>query len=94
MKLAGKVLYFFVNFLLIFLVNCNDCKFLKMDNCTSSNEKVAIIESCTNTQSSINVTFVVKQPMNNIDVSDRRMIFKCFELFHFCFAHRLIIMHS
>lgn len=61
-----KLFKFFVWF--VPLVSAVDYKFLKVENFSSSNENVAVVETFVVSPSRINVTFTVKQPVDKIQV--------------------------
>lgn len=88
MKLGGKVLALFSCFRIFFFVNCADYKFLKIFNC-SSDKEIFDFETCTNSPTEINVTYIVKKSVNKIDVSDERWFRKTLSFFFsldwFCF---------
>lgn len=44
-------------------------KFLKIENCSSSDEKIVLIETCSVALSDINITINIQRPLNNFHVS-------------------------
>lgn len=70
----GSVFVSFISF--IFTASALDYKFLRMENCSSSDNSVASIEDCSINATRMNMVFNIKKPLNKFYVRVENMYIK------------------